>query len=196
MKEYTLVSQRRKKKHRIRRFPRRMKTPPAKTDAGYALRYAKEQAKIDGIKVKRHNISPKLVRYVEREIGVKFDRKPKLYSYKPVRGRHFLKRKKVGDWMGQVFMPIKQIDKSRSRVKNAYIILPQSHLCDEKVKNTVLVHELSEALQVQENLKHKVDSHLQAMDVESTFAKNVGGLPRPQLYNRAKQLYNNPENWK
>jgi hypothetical protein len=173
-----------------------MKTPPAKTDAGFALRYAKEQAKMDGIKVKRHNISPKLVTYVEKEIGVKFDRKPKLYTYKPVRGRRFSKRKKIGDWMGQVFMPIKQIDKTRSRVENAYIILPQSHMCDDKVKNTILIHELSEALQVQENLKHKINTHEQAMDIESTFAKKVGGLQRPQLYNRAKQLYNNPENWK
>ena len=196
MKEYTLVFQRRKKFHKIRKHLRRIRTPPAKTDAGYALRYAREQAKIDGIKVKRHNISPRLVRYVEKEIGVKFDVTPKLYSYKPVRGRRFLKRKKVGDWMGQVFMPIKKVDKIRSKVKNAYIIVPQSHLCDEKVKNTVLIHELSEALQVQENVKHEINTHMQAMNIEAVFAKKLGGLPRPQLYNRAKQLYNNPENWK
>lgn len=196
MKDYTLVFQRRKKQHKILRKLRRIYTPHAKTDAGFALRYAKEQANANGIKVKRRHIHPKLIRYVEKEIGVKFDKKPKLYTYKPIRGKKFNKKNNVGDWMGQVFMPIKKINKTKSRMENAYIILPQSHLYDEKVKNTVVIHELSEALQMQENIKHEIDTHMQALDIESTFAKKRGGLLRPQLFNRAKQLYNNPENWK
>lgn len=169
----------------------------ARKDDSRARIVAEEMTGSKQVKVKRHPISSKLKKRVEKDLGAKMELKPKLYIYEPKRGHKLKMKKHLGAELGMTYMPINvSVDDRRGEIhkpENPYILIPKSHFKNKKVADTVTLHELAETLALQEIYKQPT-SHERAVEVEERFEKKHG-MTRDQMLKEAENLYRKPENW-
>ena len=168
----------------------------ARTDDARAKISAQQSIKNPHIKVTRRRYPKKYLRRVERDLGARFEIKPKVYIYSLKKGKKFNKRK-PGDHLGLSTMHLDTKIEDGGIVYNPtdpYIILPKSHLKDDKIYKTVLIHELAESLALQERYKMPT-THQQALKVERKLEKELG-TKRENIEKKANELWNDPNAWK
>ena len=200
-KDYVLVYRRKRRKQprkeKMLKLPYGRQLERAKTPDSKALILAEEMMRNKNLKVTRRRVPGKLKKMVEKELGAKFELKPTIYMYEPKRGHKFAKRKTVDMWAGATHTPVKHVIEDGGPVpypEDPVILMPKSTFKDKRVANTIVAHELAEALAVQEMLKMPT-THQQALKVEMKIEK-IEKITRPEVLQRSKELFNDPESWK
>ena len=114
-----------------------------------ALQTSRDITGSKNVKVKKRNVPKPLVKYIEKNMRMKFKKRPKLYTYEPKKGHKFKKKTMCGEWDGA---SITRFDIDSAKVKDTIIILPKSHYKDKRLKENVLTHEIAETLAGQHSL--------------------------------------------
>jgi hypothetical protein len=169
----------------------------ARTDKSKARILAEQMTGSNHVKIKKRKYPRKYLEKVEKELGSKFEIKPKVYVYSVKRGHKFKTNKNVGTALGASHMPAKIKIEDGGPVyhpKDPYIILPRSHLKDKKIYKTVLIHELAESLALQDQMKRPT-THQLALKVEKKLEKELG-TDRNSILKKAQKLWNEQESWK
>ena len=166
-----------------------------------ARNVAKEITDSENIVVRKRQIPANLVSYVERNVGVKFKKKPKFYTYEPKRGKRFRPKRECGGWDGASVTGYNYKD---GKIKGTIIVLPKSHLKDPRLKENVLTHELAETLVGQHMIrpnKRRKDSSVDSVE-HSFFAMayekkhlDKHKMTRRQMTALAKKLFNDQKSW-
>ena len=162
---------------------------------------AREITNSENVVVRKRQIPSNIVKYVEKNVGVKFKKKPKFYTYEPKRGKRFRPKKECGGWDGASITGYNIKD---GKIKGTIILLPKSHLKDQRLKDNVLTHELAETLvgqhMIRPNVKRKsstvnsVEHGFFAMAYEKKHL-DKHKMTRRQMTELAKKLFNDHESW-
>jgi hypothetical protein len=188
------------KKHRSKISYRRVSDGFNYNGTLTARNVAREITNSDNVVVRKRQIPVKFVKYVERNIGVKFKKKPQFYTYEPKPGKRFRPKKECGGWDGA---SVTAYDLGNGNVKGTVVLLPKSHLKSKPLKENVLLHELAETLVGQ----HMIQPHKKRRRTQvSTFEHGFGlayekkhlqkhKMTAPQMSALAKKLFNDKESW-
>ena len=177
----------------------RMKHRRGKPTGSASIRYAKDAARdvtnSEHIKVRKRQIPSSILRHVESNVGVRFKKRPKLFTYEPTKGHYFKPKKTVGGWDGA---SLTGYDIKTGKIIETIIVLPASHLKNKKLKDNVITHELAETLVGQ----HMIEPHKRRRrDAVSNFEHGFGlayekkhcdkhKMSRQQISALAKKLFN------
>jgi hypothetical protein len=157
---------------------------------------AREITGSEHIDVKRKHIPRPMVDFIERNVRAKFKKRPKFYVYHPKKGRRFKPKKQVGGWDG-ASITCYNIDDGK--INETIIVIPKSHLKDKRLKENVLVHELTETLVGQHMIHPKKKRARRSIDSfeHGTFAMayekkhlDKHKMTRRQMSELAKKLWN------
>jgi hypothetical protein len=108
-----------------------------------AVEVAKDITGSDNVTVAKRHIPKSMVSYIEKNVKIKFKKRPKFYTYKPKRGHRFKPKNECGGWDGA---SVTSYDINNGKIQNTIVVLPNSHLKDKRLKENVLLHELTETL--------------------------------------------------
>ena len=157
---------------------------------------AKEITGSENVVVKRKRIPGPMLKYIERNVKVKFKKRPKFYVYHPKKGRRFKPKKQVGGWDGA---SVTCYNVDNGKINETVIVIPKSHLKDKRLKENVLIHELSETLVGQHMIHPKKRRTRRSIDSfeHGTFAMayekkhlDKHKMTRRQMSELAKKLWN------
>jgi hypothetical protein len=188
------------KRHRSKISYRRVSDGSGYNGVLTARGVAREITNSDNVVVRRRRIPAKFVKYVERNVGVKFKKKPQFYTYEPRPGKHFRPKRECGGWDGA---SVTAYDLGNGKVKGTVVLLPKSHLASKPLKENVLLHELAETLVGQHMIQpHKKRRRTQVSSFEHGFGlayekKHLQKhkMTAPQMSALAKKLFNDKESW-
>jgi len=176
-------------------FSRRKKVRKAVTKK-MAIDAAKDVTNSQNVAVKKRRVPGPLINYIEKNMKVKYKKRPKLYTYKPKKGHRFRSKKECGGWDG---VSVTSYDTKNGKINDTVIVLPESHFKDKRLKENVLTHELAETLVGQHLIKPgKPRTSSQVSNFEhGVFAmayekKNCdkNRMTRRQISNLAKKMWN------
>lgn len=157
---------------------------------------AREITGSENVAVKRKYIPKPMVDFIERHVRVKFKKRPKFYVYYPKKGRRFKPKKQVGGWDGA---SVTCYNVDNGKINETVIVIPKSHLKDKRLKENVLIHELSETLVGQHMIHPKKRRTRRSIDSfeHGTFAMayekkhlDKHKMTRRQMSELAKKLWN------
>jgi hypothetical protein len=182
-------------------FTRSVRRTRSFAGSSIAQKAAAEITNNNNVKVVKRNIPRKVIDHVEKNIGVKFKKRPQFYSYEPTRGHYFKKKKECGEWDGA---SITGYTVSTGKIKGTIILLPKSHLANKLLKENVLTHELAETLVGQYTIQpHKKRRSATINSLEHGFfamayeKKHLDKhkMTRQQMTALAKKLFNDRKSW-
>jgi hypothetical protein len=186
---------------RYKLFTRSVKRARSFAGTTIAQKAAAEITNSTHVKVVRRNIPRNIIDHVEKNIGVKFKKRPQFYTYEPTRGHFFKKKTECGEWDGA---SITGYTVGTGQIKGTIILLPKSHLIDKRLKDNVLTHELAETLvgqyAIQPHVKRKsstinsIEHGFFAMAYEKKHL-DKHKMTRQQMTALAKKLFNDKESW-
>jgi len=134
----------------------------------------------------RKPLPRKLVKKVEKNLGVEFKKRPRFYQYRPTVDGRIKKKTKAGNWMGYSSIYFNK----KGKPVDAFIMLPEAYNADIKARNIVLEHELVENLAVQHGM-HPGMAHNIALQYEKKALKKSKRFKnRQSLYATLKKLHN------
>ena len=135
---------------------------------------------------RRAPLSKKMVKRVERAVGAKFKKKPRLYHYKPIEGKSLRKRSKMSGWAG--FSAT--IFNKKEQPIDTTIVLPDAFTQDKEARDIILQHELTETLAVQHGVA-PCHAHEMAEAYDNrSIKKSKRFKSRQSLYATLKNLHN------
>jgi hypothetical protein len=191
-----MVNSKRRKKVKYKTY----KSKKQKRKDLRAKKIAKEVAKdisgSENVKVHKRYIPSSMIRYIERNIRVKFKKKPKFYTYSPKKGHRFKPKKYVGGWDGA---SVTCYNTGNGKIDDTVVILPKSHLKNKKLKENVLLHELTETLVGQHMIKPgggrspkdvRNFEHKKFAMVYEKKHLDKNNLKRQQISHLAKKMWN------
>jgi hypothetical protein len=161
-----------------------------------AKEVAKEITGSEHVDVKRKYVPRAMVDFIEKNVRFSFKKKPKFYIYHPKKGHKFKSKKQVGGWDGA---SVTCYNINDGNINETVIVMPKSHLKDKRLKENVLIHELTETLVGQHMIKPKrkrtrrsVDSFEHGIFAMSYEKKHLdkNKMTRRQMSDLAKKLWN------
>ena len=165
-------------------------------DKRIALDIAQEISGSDNVAVSKRRIPSSMVKYIEKNVKIKFKKRPKFYTYNPKKGHRFKSKKECGGWDGA---SVTTYDIKNGKIKGTVVVLPKSHLKDKRLKENVLLHELTETLVGQHMIKpgghrsaNKINSFEHGIFAMTYEKKHLDKhkMTRRQMSNLAKKMWN------